>query len=718
MHPLLRPVLGVASNLRAIQVCAVRLSNLTVCLLLCFLLLPAISSAQTKPVKRVLVFYEVGLSSPTVGLVDQELRSALAMWPCQFEFYNEYFETILFPDPGMQQEMRDWYIRKYRDRRPDVIIALDPSPLKFLVDSHDKFFTDIPIVFAGAAEVEADNPKLDSEFTGVWEQYEPEKTLEGALRLLPRTQHVVVVGGMSPFDRRLEALFKERLHGYESKLNFTYLTDLDMPTLLEQLKHLPPHTVILYTHVGLDAKGTQYVGLTQAGPMIAAAANAPVFSPSDLDLGHGEVGGYLENLADEGRIVGQIARRILSGERPEDIPIGTTPNAYTFDWRALQHWGLKARNLPLGSVVLNREPTFWEAYRQYVVSGILVLLAQTTIIVALVLQWTRRRKARQDLVLANERLRLAMETAKAVSWDMDMKRGTTTWFGGVRNMFGVSTDTFSTQFGELSHHVHPEDRERLSVAWTQSIDRREPFASEFRLVGPDASTHWVSARGKFDYQSNGHATRMLGMAVDITERKLAEVALQKSEEKFSKAFRESPLAFTLTSVHDHRYIEVNETFEHATGWHRDEVIGRTPGDLRIWVDPQGRARFIAGLLADGTVRNLEVTYRTKDGQVRTGLGSAELIEINGEQCALSAIFDITDARRAEEARRISEQRFRQFFETLPEYGYMISPEGKILDINPAACQALGYSKEELIGRPLSSLYAPESQSKMKALFQK
>jgi PAS domain S-box-containing protein len=694
-----------------------RAANLALRLLVVSLLLPAISSAQPNPLRRVLVFYEMGLSSPTVGLVDQELRDALANAPYQIELYHEYLETILFPDPVVQQEFREWYIRKYRDRRPDLIIALGPSPLKFLVESQEKFFVDIPIVFGGAAELEADNPILDRHFTGVWERFEPEKTLEGALRLQPDTHHVVVVGGMSPFDRRLEALYKERLHSYENKLDFTYLTDLDMTSLLEQLKHLPPRTVVLYTHFGLDAKGTPYVGLSEAGPLISAAAKAPVFNPSDLALGHGEVGGYLHSVPAEARIVGEIAARILNGERPQDIPIVTAANTYTFDWQAMQHWGLKERNLPPGSIVLNREPTFWEAYRRYVVSGTLLLLAQATIIVALLWQWTRRKKTQEALALVNERLQLAMEAAKATSWHMDLKTGLTTWSGCWQSMFGGSANTYSAQIMDLSHQVHSEDRQRVSEALNHAREQREPFAVEFRSTGSDGVTRWFSARGKFDYQSNGDALHMLGMALDITERKLTEQALQKSEEKFSKAFHESPLALTITGVNDNRYIEVNETFERATGWHRDEVIGRTPGDLRLWVDPQGRARLISQLLADGNVRNLEVTFRTKDGQARAGLGCAELIEVNGEQCALSVVLDITDHKRAEEARRISEQRFRQFFETIPEYGYMISPGGEILDINPAACRALGYSKEELIGQQVSVLYAPESHSKIAALNQ-
>ena len=65
-----------------------------------------------------------------------ELRSALTNSPYQIELYREYLETALFPDPATQQEFREWYIHKYRDRRPDLIIALGASPLKFLVESH------------------------------------------------------------------------------------------------------------------------------------------------------------------------------------------------------------------------------------------------------------------------------------------------------------------------------------------------------------------------------------------------------------------------------------------------------------------------------------------------------------------------------------------------------------------------------------------------------
>jgi PAS domain S-box-containing protein len=136
---------------------------------------------------------------------------------------------------------------------------------------------------------------------------------------------------------------------------------------------------------------------------------------------------------------------------------------------------------------------------------------------------------------------------------------------------------------------------------------------------------------------------------DISDQKRAEEALKKSEERFSKAFRQSPMALTLTSAKDHRYLDVNETFERITGWRRDEVIERTPFDIGIWVDPTQRVAFVKRLLAEGAIRDFEVRYRCKNGVQRVGLAAAELIEIENEPCIISVIADITDRKRAEEA---------------------------------------------------------------------
>jgi PAS domain S-box-containing protein len=441
--------------------------------------------------------------------------------PYQIELYREYLDTALFPDPATQREFRKWYTRKYRDRKPDIIIAVGPSALEFMIAAHEAFFRDIPVVFCTSTEAVAGRARLDSHFTGVWDEIEPVETLEAALRLKPDTKHVSVVGGASPYDRSVEASLRERLHNYESKLDFEYLTDLAMPQLLDRVRHLPDHSVVLYLSILRDAAGTQFIDATEAGPMVAQAANAPVFTFSDMNLGHGEAGGYVIKWADEGKVAGATALRIFGGEKPQDIPIVRTVNVYMFDWRALKRWGIRESDLPPGSIVLNRQPSFWELYGPYVLVSIAVVLAQAIAILGLLWQRARRRKT--------------------------------------------------------------------------------------------------------------------------------EAELRRSEQKFSKSFRKSPLAISIASTNGDRYLEVNETFEELTGWRSDEVAGRSHSEIQLWEDPEHRSAFLKRLLAWGSAQDLEIRIRRKDGQIRTTLGSAELIEVDGEKCCLSVWADITERKQAEEA---------------------------------------------------------------------
>ena len=378
-----------------------------------------IASHAQKPVRRVLIFNDFGsISSPGIAQLDRAIATGLETTPYRIELYNENIESTLFPDAASQQRIRDWYREKYSDRKPDVIITVGPASLRYMLESHSLSFPNIPIVFCGTTEEMLQHLKLDADFTGVFLVAQPENTLLAALKLQPRTLHVFVTGGVGSFDRDSEAIARESFRKYESKLEFTYLTELEMPSLLERLKHLPGNSIVYHTAMTQDAAGALFIDSAQAVPLIASAANAPIYVMDDVDLGRGTVGGDLISWESDGRVAATMAARVLNGTKPQDISVVKNDNVYMFDWRAMRRWGLKEEDLPPDSTILFRELSVWERTKWYGISALFIILSLSAL--AIYLQFSRKqlriaREAQVQLsgLLINsqekERSRLAAE---------------------------------------------------------------------------------------------------------------------------------------------------------------------------------------------------------------------------------------------------------------------------------------------------------------------
>jgi PAS domain S-box-containing protein len=498
------------------------------------LLSQAVIAAPTKEVRRVLILHSLGFSSPASIRVDEEIRAALDKSPYQIELYEETLQGILFSDPDSQREARLALIHRYRDRRPDIVIAVAPAPIRFMAESHDEFGANTPIVICASSEDQLEDLKLGSGFTGAWRTLDAAKTLEAALRLRPDTKQVVVVGGgVFWYDKRLEAIVKEQLHSYESRFAFTYLSNLEMPALLEKLRRLPEHTIVFYTAISQDAAGTHFIDETQSLPMVVGASNAPVFVTEDTFIGQGTVGGYVTSYGNEGRVAGSLAVRILNGEKPQDIPIVKEANVYMFDWRAFQRWGLNEKHVPPGGVVLNRVPSAWDVYRKYILSAIFVVFAETLLVFALLWQRARRREVERSLRESEERFRLVADTAPALIWMSGPDKKCTFFNEGWLKFTGRSIDL---ELGDgWAEGVHAEDFQRCVDTYIGAFDRREQFRMEYRLRRHDGEYRWLLDIGVPRLNDKGFFVGYIGSCIDFTDRKLAETALASVSRRMIEA---------------------------------------------------------------------------------------------------------------------------------------------------------------------------------------
>jgi PAS domain S-box-containing protein len=182
---------------------------------------------------------------------------------------------------------------------------------------------------------------------------------------------------------------------------------------------------------------------------------------------------------------------------------------------------------------------------------------------------------------------------------------------------------------------------QVGAAISQVIATKSLVSVEYTLPGPEGETIFEARLLPLPDE------QIIAIVRDVTERKQAEQALRLSEEKFAKVFHSSPASITLSTFKEGRYLEVNDTFERLSGYTREEVVGNTAAELKIWADPEDALQLRQALLQHGKVQNVEYRFRMKSGDIGVFLVSAESIDFEGERCILATTNDISDRKRAE-----------------------------------------------------------------------
>jgi PAS domain S-box-containing protein len=185
-------------------------------------------------------------------------------------------------------------------------------------------------------------------------------------------------------------------------------------------------------------------------------------------------------------------------------------------------------------------------------------------------------------------------------------------------------------------------------------------------------------------------------------------ALRSSEEKFRLAFDTSPDALTITRLSDHKFVSANLSFEQMTGYSKADIIGKTSDELNLWKDPKIHQVLVRELQEKGEVRNYETSILTKSGQLYC-LMSASFINVNGEPHILTMTIDISERKRAEDALRESEEKYRLLTENMKDVVWTMDAETmQFLYISPSVEKLRGYTPQEIIAEPVNAALTPEA----------
>lgn len=246
-----------------------------------------------------------------------------------------------------------------------------------------------------------------------------------------------------------------------------------------------------------------------------------------------------------------------------------------------------------------------------------------------------------------ERLQLIQQAANIGIFEWDIQTGLVTWTREAEELYGLQAGTFGGSVAAWEQSVHPDDLPASREKLYASVDQRTNLDMQFRVIWPDQSVHWIYAKARTLYDPQGLPLRMLGINIDITERKEYEEELHITEEKL-RLFAESDIiGFMFGNIHgDISY--VNDAFLCLTGYSRAEIIEKhvrwtdiTPPEW-LSVDQQ----MIEEARQQGAAKLYEKQYVHKDGSRVDVLLGFLLLGKQREQGVAFAI-DITERKRLE-----------------------------------------------------------------------
>lgn len=395
--------------MRAFRVCSASV-------LISAVLWAVLAVGATEAPRRILILYGYNYTLPATAAAAEGIRTRLLERSAhKIELDAEFLDLARFSEPEQELLMASFLRERYARRQPDVVLAMGPDAVSFIIKHRDSFAPGVPTVVIGLPLERPSSPLPN--VTG--HIFDLEAYLEGTLtlaeRLQPDARRLFVIAGSSATDRYWQAIARKVIGSRNRKLETTYLFDLSYDEFVAEVSRIPRDAIVVALTIFSDKAGRTFIPLEMAATL-AGVSPAPVYAPHIDWVGRGLVGGFGETFESMGRLAADMALEILAGRDPAAVSPRANPDrAYRVDFRAMQRWGLSESNLPPGTMVMHKNPTIWELYRWYIVGVASLIVFQTLLIAGLFVQRSRRQAAEAGILVREGALRRSYEQLRQLA---------------------------------------------------------------------------------------------------------------------------------------------------------------------------------------------------------------------------------------------------------------------------------------------------------------
>lgn len=317
----------------------------------------------------------------------------------------------------------------------------------------------------------------------------------------------------------------------------------------------------------------------------------------------------------------------------------------------------------------------------------------------------------KNLERAKEKLlkqsQLAIKTAKLGVWTFDIATGCNEWNDELLKIYGLSRKDFENDLDGWRKQLHPEDVDAANEGLAKIFEGESVFGIEFRIIRKNGEIRHIEASGTPIYNDANELIEVIGINVDVTDKKHGEEELKLSEEKFANAFNHAPNPTSILNLKTREHIATNDAFCETFGYTRSELLSGNIAMSDLAADPDEYKKALNLIFQTGILDRYAIDMITKSGEIRSMLVYGTKLYPGNDDIYIGSFVDVTESKEYEKKLKDSDRVFNLAIDMFCIAGF----DGYFKYLNPAWERTLGWSAEELLSKPWVEFTHPDDRGK-------
>ncbi len=615
------------------------------------------------------------------------------------ELHMEYMDTKRYKLDEISGSFLDLIRQKYMATPPDVIIISDNNALLLAKQIRKGIFPCVPIVFCGINNYEDCLAQVPDNSTGVAENADIEATIRLILGLQKNVNRIAFITDNTTTGK-INAKLVDGIIAKMSGINFLHLKNITEAELRKSLSVLPQDTALIEMTFFIDRLGKQFTQSEYLN-LIKESCDLPIYSCWDMSLGLGSMGGAITSGALQGKNAALMTKKIMSGTKASDIDvIKHSPTQIMLDWREMQKHKIDNAYIPSEAIVLYKPATVYHRYRKWLLVLIIFFFLQTVIIVTLVRNIWRRRRAEKNRDLAQNDLRKTIEHSPMATVVTTIKGKISYYNHQFVNLFDYEPQIHDT-LNELWMTAFPDSVYRKKVLGSllrelkRSTEENIEFVPQVWEMNKDNNINYL------EFRITQVGEKIIVVIGDITRRTIAERAILKSEKKYRSMFENASIGFFRTNFEDGTILEMNDAAKNLFAY--EATNGKKAGKSQArYMDSDDRKLLLGKLLKDKYVNQLPLKMKTYHGEL---IWIEVTAWLSDDGKVIEGVFvDCTKRKTGEYELANERERLSVTLRSIGDAVIATDTTGIITEFNRAAEEMTGWERDAAVGQNLMDVF--------------